>query len=171
MFSSAVTNVAESSGIKESAEGDFITHFTTHHTSYLPINIQIRKTGLAKGESAVFTVRPVDENGEAITSVLVNEQSVTVKPCRVILTGNADNTAVTKTLKHLNGNCYWLVTEEGWSWDYVGNEGNPSLSTATQFVNPFVFTNVKQNTSIKAAESKVTNDFGSETSVTVNSKD
>lgn len=167
---STVTNVAESSGIKD-AEGNFLSNFTTSSTSYLPVNIQIQKTGLVKGESAVFTVQPVDENGEVITSVLVNEETVPVKPHRVILTGNDSGTPVTATLKHLNGNCYWLVTEEGWSWDYEVNEGNPSLSTATELVNPLVFANVKQNTAIKAAESKVSNDFGAASSVTVNSRD
>jgi hypothetical protein len=163
---SAVTNVAASSGMKYSADGEFVAKFTTTTSSPLPVTIQIQKDGLAKGESAVFTVQPVDEIGNPIVSIL----GTPVKPHRIILTGNDSGTSVTATLLHLNGNCNWLVTEDSWSWNYEVNGGNPSLSTATQLLNPFIFTNVKQSTTVKAAESKVTNDFSTKTSTTVNSR-
>ena len=163
---SAITNVAESSGMKDD-DGEFIANFTTSFTSTLPVTIQIQKDGLAKGESAVFTVQPIDETGNPISSV----SGTAVKPHRVILTGNASGTSVTATLKHLNGDCNWLVTEEGWSWAYETNGGNTSISTATQLLNPFIFTNVKQSTTVKAAESKVTNDFSAASSTTVSSRD
>ena len=168
---STVTNAA-GSGMKYSADGDFVFQFENPSVP-LPVDIVILKEGLVKGESAVFTVSPVDGDGNEISTVRVNDADVPVKKHRVILTGTAadGSAAVSATLKHLNGNCNWLVTEEGWSWDYVVNGGNASLSTATQLLNPFVFTNVKQNTTVKAAESKVTNDFGSNTSTTVNSKE
>lgn len=127
----------------------------------IPVNIQIQKNGLTKGESAVFTVRPIDALGVPIPSV---------NPIRVILTGNASGTPVSSTVKGLDQTYNWLVTEEGWSWNYEVNGGNPSLSTATQLLNPFVFTNVKQSTTVKAAESKVTNDFSTKSSTTVNSR-
>jgi hypothetical protein len=155
-----VTNTSDS-GMKYSADGDFVTKFA-NPTLAFPVNIIIEKEGLAKGESAVFTVQPVDSGGTPAS---------TEKPIRVILTGNASGTMVSKTLKGLNKNCYWKITEEGWSWDYVPNGGgDPSLSTVTQILNPFVFSNVKKGTTIKSAESKVTNDFGSETKTTVNSR-
>lgn len=164
---SAVTNVAASSGIKESAAGAFIANFATEITTSLPVNIQIEKRGLAKGESAVFTVAPVDADGNPITSA----GGSPVKPFRAILTGNDGGTPVSSTLKNLNGNCYWLVTEDNWSWDYEVNGGDPSLSSKTQLLNPFVFTNVKQGTTVKSAESKVSNDFSSRTATTVNSRE
>lgn len=155
-----VTNTSDS-GMKYSADGAFVTKFA-NPTLAFPVDIVIEKDGLAKGESAVFTVQPVDSGGDPVS---------TEKSIRVILTGNASGTTVSKTLKGLNKNCYWKITEEGWSWDYVPNEGNPSLSSVTQILNPFVFTNVKKGTTIKSAESKVSNDFGSETAATVNSRD
>ena len=139
--------------------GKSVAEFTNPSLS-IPVNIQIQKEGLAKGESAVFTVRPVDTHGDPVSSV---------SPVRVILTGNAAGTPVSSTVKGLDQNYYWLVTEEGWSWNYEVNGGNPSLSTATQLLNPFVFTNVRQSTTVKAAESKVTNDFSGGISTTVNS--
>jgi hypothetical protein len=162
-----VTNTSDS-GVKYSDKGDFVTRFA-NPTLAFPVTVIIEKEGLARGESAVFTVQPVDINGTPVSSVL--NGTVAVKPVRVILTGNASGTMVSKTLKHLNGNCYWKVTEEGWSWDSVPNGGNPSLSSVTQFLNPFVFSNVKQGTTIKSAESKVTNDFSSGTATTVNSRE
>lgn len=165
---STVTNAA-GSGMKYSNDGDFVFQFE-NPTMPFPVDIVIQKDGLAKGESAVFNIQPVDGDGNPITSVLENSVAVPVKPHRVILTGNAAGTSVTASLKHLNGHCNWLVSEEGWSWDYVANSGNSSISTATQILNPFVFTNVKQDTTIKAAESKVTNDFKTGTATTVNSK-
>ena len=169
---STVTNVMEQSGMKYSADGDFVFNFE-NPSATLPVDIVIQKKGLVKGESAVFTVSPIDGDGNPISSVHVNDADVPVKPHRVILTGTAadGSAAVSATLKHLNGNCNWLVTEEGWSWDYVVNGGNASLSTATQLLNPFVFTNVKQNTTIKSAESKVTNDFGNNSVTPVKSKE
>ena len=154
-----VTNTSDS-GLKYSASGDFVTKFA-NPTLAFPVNIIIEKEGLAKGESAVFTVQPVDSGGTPVS---------TEKPIRVILTGNASGTMVSKTLKGLNKDCYWKITEEGWSWDYVPNGGDPSLSSTSQILNPFVFTNVKKGTAIKSAESKVSNDLGSETKTTVNSR-
>lgn len=162
---STATN-ADGSGMKYSDTGTAFVGKFTNPAIVMPVNIQIEKRGLAKGESAVFTVSPVDADGNPVDEA----GGSPVKPFRAILTGNADGTPVSSTLKNLNGNCYWLVTEDNWSWDYEVNGGNPSLSSKTQLLNPFVFTNVKQGTTVKQAESKVSNDFSSGTATTVNSR-
>jgi hypothetical protein len=161
---SVFTNAAGSGIFDEN--GDPVAEFDNPSLS-IPVNIQIKKTGLSKGESAIFTVTPVNAECEPILD------TPSLKPVRVIITGDNSGNPVIKTLKNLSQDCYWLVTEEGWSWQYEVNDGNPSLSTIDQTLNPFVFTNVKQTTTIKAAESKVTNDLSesSPAATTVNSNE
>lgn len=159
---------ADGSGMKYKDTDDalFVGKFT-NPTIVMPVKVQIEKRGLSKGESAVFTVEPVDGDG----NLVVTAGGDPVKPFRVILTGNDGGTPVTSTIKELNGNCYWKVTEDVWSWNYEVDGGNRSLSSVTVKLNPFLFTNVKQGTTIKSAESKVTNDFSSSASSTVNSRE
>lgn len=157
-----LTNTAES-GMKYSDDGAFVTRFE-NPTLAIPVNITIRKEGLSKGESAVFTVQPVDADGEPVPGTVA-------KPIRLILTGDGSGNPVSRSLKNLDEHYHWLVTEDNWSWNYEVNGGNPSLSTMTTLVNPFIFTNVKQGTTIKSAESKVTNDFSVPSATTVNSRE
>ena len=118
----------------------------------LPIAITIQKTGLAKAESAIFTVsKIVDKSSEKITSV--------------ILTGNGSGTP-SVTVKGLTPGCSYEVKEnDSWSWTYKPVEPQTKkcdISTTFTFANE-----KKTDVTVKNAEADVKNDFKSGTATSV----
>lgn len=135
----------------------------------VPVNLWIKKYGLMKGENAKFHVlrKPVTD-GSAWES----------KPFTTfVITGTGDVETVTgedgkemdllvsPTFKMggLNPHYYYKVVEEGWSWSY-GQQNvdgiTTDLTTETLLENPIKIINKKADTSIKHAESKAINVFG-----------
>ena len=135
----------------------------------VPVNLWIKKYGLMKGENAKFHVlrKPVTD-GSAWES----------KPFTTfVITGTGDVETVTgedgkemdllvsPTFKMggLNPHYYYKVVEEGWSWSYglQNVDGiTTDLTTETLLENPIKIINKKADTSIKHAESKAINVFG-----------
>ena len=114
----------------------------------IPIRLIIQKKGLAKGESASFTVerKPISGSG---TWTYFNS---------FILTGNGSTTPPEVRMLNLDPSYYYRVKETGWSWSYE-NAGAEYISTETldPKVNPIVFTNRPKTDVPKHAEAKSTN--------------
>lgn len=116
----------------------------------ITIHLQISKSGLAPGESAIFTVWQKDPGPSAFVT--------TGNPvARVILTGNAEGTPVIADIVGLNPAKSYLIRDEtNWSWTYTPDK--VSISTEEQTLNPFVFINTpKTNILYDFGESEVRN--------------
>ena len=101
--------------------------------SGIPIYIQISKSGLKKGDSAIFHIRR-KTRGTANFTLTGNPYM------RLVLTGNAEGTAVTAEIANLDPGYVYLIQEiEKWSWTYTPTVN--SISTDDQTTNPFVFGN------------------------------
>lgn len=129
----------------------------------LPVNIHIRKEGLAVGESAKFLIERTSDGGTTwtpVTSVFVTRTSADAE--------KGENAPITKVIgmpatdDSTPAKPYvYRVTEETWSWSYNSGHTTP-VTTDLLETNPFIFTNSKKddiNMKVRNAESKATNIF------------
>ena len=89
---------------------------------YEVIFITISKSGLANGESAIYTLEkmPGSSDGEIIDdSISDDEDQPNEIKFRVVLTGNG-NDIIRKKVAVTAG--IWRVSETGWSWTYTDNQ-------------------------------------------------
>jgi len=127
----------------------------------LPVNIHINKQGLAKGESAKFTIQrtttPDNANSwENVTSVFVTRKATDTEYTPITKVTGLPATDDSATPQPY----YYRIVEEDWSWSYTPDKTS-MLSTDIE-TNPFVFINSqKDNIDVKVrhAESKVSNIF------------
>lgn len=135
--------------------------FTSPKVS-LPVNIHIRKEGLAVGESAKFKIeRSTDNtNWEQVTSVFVtrtatdDEEGENAPITKVIGMPATDDSSTPKPY-------VYRVVEETWSWSYNSGHKTP-VTTDLLETNPFIFTNGKKDNVdvlVRNAETKSTNIF------------
>ena len=111
------------------------------HVTGIPMNIQISKSGLREGDSAIFTIRRKLRTAANFDSTVF---------MRVILTGNAEGTPVTADIVNLDPAYIYLIEEGGWSYTYTPTVN--SISTEDQTTNPFEFGNT--------ARTNITYDYG-----------
>ena len=150
------TNTADS-GITYIDE-DGVTHFEQFDPCYvndMPLHLKIRKNGLVGDEGAIFTVTAVDSEG----NLILDAYDVPLRPVKVILHNeDGQNYAETEITGLSAGtetvDYYYIISEGPWAWDYTNSPA--SISTKTQHKNPFVFTGVKQNSTVKNDESHAT---------------
>lgn len=128
----------------------------------LPVNIHIRKEGLAVGESAKFLIERTTDGTTwtPVTSVFVTRTSTDAE--------EGENAPITKVIgmpatdDSTPAKPYvYRVTEEAWSWSYNSGHTTP-VTTDLLETNPFIFTNGKKTNidmKVKNAESKATNIF------------
>lgn len=128
----------------------------------LPVNIHIRKEGLAVGESAKFRIeRSTDKSTwTRVTSVFVTrtendaEEGENAPITKIYgLPATDDSTPAQEYI--------YRVVEEPWTWSYVTGTKTPT-STDLLEVNPFIFTNQKKDNidnKVKNGESKSFNTF------------
>ena len=123
---------------------------------YKYVYVDIKKSGLKEGESAIFNIYSTKDVTASSTPYM-----------QIVLTGNAAGSEVSRKIALTPGD--WTVMETGWSWTYTGksasNEtvlGNPAIKRKIHD-NPsdaeriFSFTNTK-NTSVPNAEKVKVND-------------
>lgn len=122
------TNTADSQLLD--ANENWLADYEIQYVTGIPMHIQISKSGLREGDSAIFTIR----------RKLRSAANFDVTPfMKVILTGNAEGTAVTADIINLNPEYIYLIEEGDWSWTYTPTV--QSISTEDQTTNPFVFGN------------------------------
>ena len=123
---------------------------------YKYIYVDVKKSGLKEGESAIFNIYSTKDVTASSTPYM-----------QIVLTGNAEGSEVSRKIALTPGD--WTVMETGWSWTYTGksasNEtvlGNPAIKRTIPD-NPsdaeriFSFTNTK-NESVPNAEKVKVND-------------
>lgn len=170
-----------------------ISSYAPKPTIDVPVNIQIRKAGLDKGESVVFNIsrcaimtttdeagntRPQrDEDGNYIlssagyqpyTTMVVTGNDVSGYENGVLNPNLVDQLPISK-LSGLHPGYVYKIVEGGWSWTYSNQEssittGGSEQTTQGVSVNPFIFDNKKINTDVKNAEAVAHNRFVSKTS-------
>lgn len=134
----------EDSGLYLPGETEPIATFTPP-TVTLPINIIIKKEGLAPGESAIF-------------EIVSSDPAATNPVATLILTGGkAGDPAPTAQVTGLDPHFVYTVKESDWSWTYNSNTG--SMSTKDVTANPFTFKNEKKDVDVKNAEAAILNKF------------
>ena len=144
------TNVFEFSGLYGSddagnPQGAPIVNYPLPSLT-IPVKLIIRKEGLAKGESASFTIERKPYAGNVDYTEFTS----------FVLTGG-DTTPEIRFVS-LDPNYYYRVKETGWSWSYerVSPSNIPSTEDAT-LSNPIVFVNTAKTDTPRHAEAKVTN--------------
>lgn len=98
--------------------------------SGIPIYIQISKSGLKKGDSAIFAIKRKKRGTNNAFADFIT---------RIILTGNEEGTPVTAEIANLDPTYIYQIVEGNWSWTY--NPTVLSITTEDQTTNPFVFGN------------------------------
>ena len=154
-------------------------------TVSLPVNIYIEKTGIEGVESAKFTIERAvlpdlpegqDEytlqdiqgipkaNWKYVTTVFVtnsdNAQHDAVSGNPVV---RVKGLPATEEVSGKQKGLVYRVSEETWSWAYNPLGAKYQYTVTGQVNNPFTFENETKNTTVKHAESKVTNIFKSGT--------
>ncbi len=175
----ATSTNADGSGVyilNENGEYESINDYVKPHTD-LPTVIKICKKGLRRGESATFQIvryRPIGYKEENPSDISDYQWTVVGKPkpdpatkkdfSKVILTNkNGDeNTEIVKTLMALDPSWIYEVYEDDWAWSYT-YDGSVSMTTSDVEVNPFRFTNKKNEKAVKHAEAVSINHFANET--------
>jgi len=172
------TNAAGSGVYVIGEDGQYhsVNDYEPPHTD-LPTIIKISKKGLRRGESATFQIvkyRPIGYNESNPSDISNYQWTVVGKPMpdpatqedfsKVILTNkNGDeNTEITKTLMALDPSWIYEVYEDDWAWSYT-YDGSVSMTTSDVEVNPFRFTNSKNEEAVKHAEAVSINHFANET--------
>ena len=135
---------------------DYREQYVSVALGYKYVYVDIKKSGLKNGESAIFNIYSTKDVTASSTPYM-----------QIVLTGNAAGSEVSRKIALTPGD--WTVMETGWSWTYTGkstsNEtvlGNPAIKR-TISDNPsaaeriFSFTNTK-NTSVPNAEKVKVND-------------
>ncbi len=174
----ATNTNAAGSGVYVLKDGQYVSvnDYEPPHTD-LPTVIKISKKGLRRGESATFQIvryRPIGWNEDDPTDISNYQWTVVGKPMpdpdtqedfsKVILTnknGN-ENTEIVKTLMALDPSWIYEVYEDDWAWSYT-YDGSVSMTTSDVEVNPFRFTNSKNEEAVKHAEAVSINHFANET--------
>ena len=114
------------------------------------VHLQVSKSGLKEGESAIFTVwrKALTDPGYVTTGTPV---------LKFILTGNAEGTPVVADIVGLDPNYHYLVRDEtSWSWTYAPDV--TSISTEDWTLNPLIFVNTPKNGILyDAGEAEVNN--------------
>ena len=118
----------------------------------IPVRLIIQKKGLAKGESASFTVERKPISGSGSWTFFTN----------LVITGNGTDTPVPEMrLLNLDPNYHYRIKETGWSWSYTKADGEsymPSTETVNpKLGNPIIFTNTPKTNVPKHAEAKSVN--------------
>ena len=125
---------------------------------YKYVYVDIKKSGLKEGESAIFNIYSTKNVTDSSTPPYM----------QIVLTGNAAGSEVSRKIALTPGD--WTVMETGWSWTYTGTsasnekvlDNHPAIKR-TIHDNPkdaeriFSFTNTK-NTSVPNAEKVKVND-------------
>ena len=135
---------------------DYREQYVSVALGYKYVYVDIKKSGLKNGESAIFNIYSTKDVTASSTPYM-----------QIVLTGNAAGSDVSRKIALTPGD--WTVMETGWSWTYTGksasNEtvlGNPAIKRTIPD-NPsdaeriFSFTNTK-NTSVPNAEKVKVND-------------
>jgi len=172
----ALTN-AEGSGIFDK-DGKQVGTFVSPHVS-LPYNIQIKKTGLRKGESAKFTIEK--GIGTWVNDVATPPTTGWTYMTTVLITGTDEDVTTsdevwvrglpaTEVVGGVQQPVFFRISEENWSWSYTP-DGKPQITDNTKSLNPFEFGNTKKDdinidVKIRHAESKATNIFKGENGAT-----
>ena len=150
-------------------------------TVSLPVNIYIEKTGIEGVESAKFLIEraslPVlpegqdeytlqdiqgipEANWKYVTTVFVtnsdNAQHDAVSGNPVV---RVKGLPASETVGGVQKGLVYRISEETWSWAYKPVGAKYHYTVTGQVNNPFTFENETKNTTIKHAESKVTNIF------------
>lgn len=174
----ATNTNANGSGVYVLRDGQYVSvnDYVKPHTD-LPTVIKICKKGLRRGESATFQIvkyRPIGYNESNPSDISNYQWTVVGKPMpdpdtkkdfsKVILTNkNGDeNTEITKTLMALDPSWIYEVYEDDWAWSYT-YDGSVSMTTSDVEVNPFRFTNSKNEEAVKHAEAVSINHFANNT--------
>ena len=174
----ATNTNAAGSGVYVLRDGQYVSvnDYEPPHTD-LPTVIKISKKGLRRGESATFQIvryRPIRWNEDDPSDISGYQWTVVGKPMpdpatqedfsKVILTNkNGDeNTEIVKTLMALDPSWIYEVYEDDWAWSYT-YDGSVSMTTSDVEVNPFRFTNSKNEEAVKHAEAVSINHFANET--------
>lgn len=174
----ATNTNANGSGVYVLRDGQYVSvnDYVKPHTD-LPTVIKISKKGLRRGESATFQIvkyRPIGWNEDNPSDISGYQWTVVGKPMpdpatqkdfsKVILTNkNGDeNTEIVKTLMALDPSWIYEVYEDDWAWSYT-YDGSVSMTTSDVEVNPFRFTNSKNEEAVKHAEAVSINHFANET--------
>ena len=131
-------------------EGKPLEEYPIPYVGPFPIHIQISKTGMKAGDSAVFQIWRKAKEASSFDK--------TGDPyMKVVLTGSDDGSAVLADIVDLDPNFDYLVEETGWSWKYT--PGTTAISTVEQKVNPFEFSNTPKTVTTKSAEDHKENKF------------
>ena len=135
---------------------DYREQYVSVALGYKYVYVDIKKSGLKNGESAIFNIYSTKDVTASSTPYM-----------QIVLTGNAAGSEVSRKIALTPGD--WTVMETGWSWTYTGksasNEtvlGNPAIKRTipdnpSNAVRIFSFTNTK-NTSVPNAEKVKVND-------------
>ena len=128
-----------------------VTEYPIPYVGPFPIRIEIEKSGLLAGDSAVFLIwrKHKEASGGFVK---------TGNPyMKVVLTGEDGVEAVTAVIENLDPDYYYLIEESGWSWKYTPDV--LSISTEDQTMNPFKFKNTLKDVTTKNGEAKAKNEF------------
>ena len=154
-------------------DGEPVADFPRPLVGPFPIHLQILKSGLAAGESAVFIIMrkliettdpESDEGGEG--SGDGDDEGEGEEPgddgyvefMRVVLTGKADGSDVTADIRNLSYDYYYKIKETDWSWRYTPSV--TEITTEEQSLNPFIFTNSPKESALpKSGEDIQQNKF------------
>jgi len=128
-------------------EGETVVAPFPRPTVWIPIHLQIVKSGLLKDDSAVFAIwrKPVD-----------GTDFETAPYMRVILTGT-DGSDVSADITNLDPAYIYKIVETDWSWHYT--PGVTERLSTSQTRNPFLFDNTLKTGLPKSAEDVQRNKF------------
>lgn len=135
----------------ETEIGDSDFEFPIPYIGPYPVHIQISKTGLLAGDSAVFLIWRKETDATSYDK--------TGDPyMRIVLKGTDDGSAAIADIRDLDPNYHYLIEESTWSWKYTPT--TLSLSTQDQKKNPFEFSNtLKTDITTKNAEASYENNM------------
>ena len=137
------------------------------------VSLVIVKQGLKTGETAQYTIQrraATDEDFDPIANADYDPENAYTDYLNVLVIGDeqeeqtymkSDGTTVKGRIVRIDGldsNYYYRVKETGWSWTYKNGALTP-ITSKTLTNNPFIFSNTKQETGIKNAESVKRNEF------------
>ena len=174
-------------------DGDNKLEFTSP-TVDLPVNLQVKKSGLQKGESAKFMIQRIPKDSNPSTASENDWENVST----IFVTSTATGTEPDVFVRGLNPGYHYRILEENWDWSYnfvqaegigyVPDPNNPDKKvmgtvivtdktkvTSDKFItNPIKFTDKKKDnieSNVHHAESKAVNTFNGSDPVYVDSKD
>ena len=131
-------------------DGKPVAEYPVPYVGPFPMRIEIVKSGLLSGESAVFFIWR-----KAKDAATFNKTGLPFM--KVVLTGTADGTDAEAVIENLDPDYSYLIEESTWSWKYTPSP--LSISTDDQSVNPFKFKNTLKDVSTKNGEAKAKNEF------------